>query len=193
MLVEGVWIDNLVRFPVEKRARPSFEMMCELAPDCRTIHAIVEALEIEDFDPDVGDEADFEMADRLATMMVPRGDPARSDFFGALREQAVAPAIAACIEAGRLADDAHRACRRAIDAQRHDPLNAFALGRRANHYANASANAALEAHRLCEIARGRCRALSVAERGEQWLPYSAREEGAWLVEAEIRANRAANG
>jgi hypothetical protein len=193
MLVEGVWVENLVRFPVEKRARPSFEMMSELAPDCRTIDAIVEALDVQDFDPDVGDEADFEMADRLATMMVPRGDPARADFFAALREESLAPAIAACIEAKRLAEDTHRACRRAIDALVDDPLNAFALGRRANHFANASAEAALEAHRLCEIARGRCRALSVAERGEQWLPYSAHVESDWLVEAEITAKRAANG
>jgi hypothetical protein len=132
MLLDGVWIENLLRFPVEKRARPSYEMMCDLAPDSRMIPAIAEALEVEGIDPD-------------------------------------------------------RASRTAIDAQQEDPLNSYALGRRANHHLNASARAAMDAHRLCEIAAGKCRALTLAEMGEFWVPFDAQEAGAWLVEAANRA------
>ena len=187
MLIEGVWYENLVRFPVEKRARASYEMMCDLAPDSRMIPHLVEALEVEDFDPDLRDAADRGMAQNLAAMVVPEGDAARRHFFTALREEVLTPAIAAGIEAKRLADDAYRASRMAIDAQQKEELNSFALGRRANHFLNASARAALEAHRLCEIARGQCRALTLVEMHEPWVPFDAQEAGAWLVEAANRA------
>jgi hypothetical protein len=187
MLIEGVWYENLVRFPVEKRARASCEMMCDLAPDSRMIPHLVEALEVEDFDPDLRDAADRGMAQNLAAMVVPEGDAARRHFFRALREEVLAPAISAGIEAKRLADDAYRASRMAIDAQQKEELNSFALGRRANHFLNASARAALEAHRLCEIARGQCRALTLVEMHEPWVPFDAQEAGAWLVEAANRA------
>ncbi len=187
MLIEGVWYENLVRFPVEKRARASYEMMCDLAPDSRMIPHLVEALEVEDFDPDLRDAADRGMAQNLAAMVVPEGDAARRHFFTALREEVLTPAIAAGIEAKRLADDAYRASRMAIDAQQKEELNSFALGRRANHFLNASARAALEAHRLCEIARGQCRALTLVEMHEPWVPFDAQEAGAWLVDAANRA------
>ncbi|MDR3489699.1 MAG: hypothetical protein P4M05_33030, partial [Bradyrhizobium sp.] len=77
--------------------------------------------------------------------------------------------------------------RMAIDAQQKEELNSFALGRRANHFLNASARAALEAHRLCEIARGQCRALTLVEMHEPWVPFDAQEAGAWVVEAANRA------
>ena len=182
MLLEGVWIENLVRFPVEKRVHPTYEMMCDLAPDARMIPVIAEALEVDDIDPDLRGAADRDMAEILATMTVPESGPARRQFFALLRERALAPAIAASIEAKRLADDAYRASRVAIDAEQSKDLNAFALGRRANHHLNASARAALEAHRLSEIARGKCRALTLAEMGEPWVAFDAQEAGAWLVE-----------
>ncbi len=187
MLLDGVWIENLVRFPVEQRARPCYEIMSDLAPDCRMIPDILEALEIHDFDPDLRDSADRAMAETLATLKVPQSGAARRQFFTELREQALAPAIAASIEAKRVADDAYRASRVAIDAEKKKELNSFALGRRANRFLNTSARAALEAHRLCEIARGKCRALTLAEMHEPWVPFDAQEAGAWLIEAAERA------
>ncbi|OYV24661.1 MAG: hypothetical protein B7W99_01195 [Rhodospirillales bacterium 20-58-10] len=188
MLIEGVWHENLVRFPVEKRARASYEMMCDMAPDSRMIPHLVEALEVVDFNPDLRDAADRDMAQNLASMVVPESGAIRWQFFTALREEVLAPAIAACIEAKRLADDAYRASRIAIDAQQRQELNSFALGRRANHFLNASARAAMEAHRLCEIARGKCRALTLVEMHEPWVPFNAQEAGDWLVEAANRAS-----
>ncbi len=183
MLLDGVWFENLVRFPVERRSLPSFEMMCELAPDGRMIPHLLEALEIEDYDPDLQDNADREMAESVAAMTVPEKGEARRKFFEALREQAVKPAIDASIEAKRVADEAYRASRRALDAETEDPLNAYALGRLANRFLNTSARAAIRAHELCEIARGRCRALTLAEMREPWVPFDIQEAGAWLVEA----------
>ncbi|GLR66923.1 hypothetical protein GCM10010909_16030 [Acidocella aquatica] len=72
-------------------------------------------------------------------------------------------------------------------------MNAFALGRRANHHLNVSARAALEANRLCEIARGQCRALTLVEMHEPWVPFDTREAGAWLVEAANRATARQGG
>lgn len=188
MLIEGVWHENLVRFPVEKRAPISYEMMCDLAPDWRMISHLVDALEIDDYDHDVGDKADCAMAEALRAMDLPKEAAARRQFFAELRAQTLRPAIAACIEAKRIADATYQAGRVANDAEQNKELNAFALGRRANHFVHASARAALDAHRLCEIARGQCRALTHAEMNEPWVPYDAQEAGAWLVEAANRAN-----
>lgn len=187
MLLDGVWVENLVRFPVEKRTRPSFEMMCDLAPDSRMIPMIAEALQVDDIDPELRDAADREMGEHLATLIMPESGTARRQYFIGLREQTLAPAIHASIEAKRLADDAYRASRAAIDAEQMDRLNASALALRANHFLNASARAALEAHRLCEIARGKCRALTLAEMGEAWVPFDAQEAGTWLIAAANRA------
>ena len=187
MLLDGIWIENLVRFPVEQRIRPSFKMMADLAPDCRMIPAVAEALEIDDIDPDLKHVVDRETAAYLAGLELPENPAARRKVFNDMREQALAPAIAASIEAKRLADDAYRASRVAIDAGEEKSLNAFALGRRANHCLNASARAALEAHRLCEIARGKCRAIGLAEAGEAWTPFNAHEETAWLIKAHTDA------
>jgi hypothetical protein len=187
MLVDGVWIENLVRFPVEQRARPSYEMMCDLAPDSRMIPAIAEALDVDDIDPSLRHAADRDMAESLALMTMPESAAARRQFFAALHEQALAPAIAASIEAKRLADDAYRASRVAIAARQRKELNSFSLGHRANHFLNASARAAMEAHRLCEIAAGKCRALTLAEMHEVWVPFDAQEAGTWLAETANRA------
>jgi hypothetical protein len=157
------------------------------------ISHLVYALEIEGFDPDLRDAADRGMAQKLAAMVVPEGGAARRNFFTAQREEVLTPAIAACIEAKRLADDAYRASRMATDAEQKEELNAFALGRRANHHLNASARAALEANPLCEIARGQCRAVTLVEMHEPWVPFDAQEAGAWLVEAANRATARQGG
>ncbi len=188
MLIEGVWHENLVRFPVEKRAPISYEMMCDLAPDWRMISHLVDALEIDDYDRDVGDKADCAMAEALRAMDLPKEAAARRRVFAELRAQALRPAIAACVEAKRIADATYQAGRVANDAEQNKELNAFALGRRANHFVHSSARAALEAHQLCEIARGKCRALTQAEMDEPWVPFDVQDAGAWLVEAANRAN-----
>ena len=187
MLIEGVWHENLVRFPVEKRAPVSYEMMCDLAPDWRMISLLVDALEIDDYDHDVGDRADAAMAEALRAMDVPKEAAARRPFFVELRAQALRPAIAACVDAKRIADATYQAGRVANEAEQNKELNAFALGRRANHFVHSSTRAALEAHRLCEIARGKCRALTLAEMDEPWVPFDVQDAGAWLVEAANRA------
>jgi hypothetical protein len=183
MLLDSVWIENLVRFPVERRAPPTYEMMCDLAPDSRMIPAVAEAMRVDDIDLDLRHAVDREMAEYLATAAVPASGTERQQFFVALRAQVLAPAITASVEAKRVADDAYRASRVAIEAQQKKELNSFSLGRRANHFLNTSARAGLEAHRLCEIARGKCRALTLAEMGEPWVPFDAQEASAWLVHA----------
>ena len=85
MLLDGVWIENLVRFPVERRAPPTYEMMCDLAPDSRMIPAVAEAMQVEDIDPDLRHAVDREMAEYLATAAVPESGTARQLFFAELR------------------------------------------------------------------------------------------------------------
>jgi hypothetical protein len=187
MLIDGVWFENAVRFPVERRGRPSYEMMCYMAPDERMIPTLADAMNIEDFDQGLRDDSDREMAEYLADLVLPADRQARRQMLRGLEESALKPAISACIAAKRTADESYRACRLAIDAREADAKNASAFAGRANLRLNVSARAALEAHRLCEIARGKCRAITMAEMNEPWSPFDVREATQWLLDAGARA------
>ena len=56
-------VTNVVRFPVERRARPTLELLREIAPDVREVLAMADALGVEAPDPRLRDEADAEMAE----------------------------------------------------------------------------------------------------------------------------------
>jgi hypothetical protein len=187
MLIDGVWFENAVRFPVEHRARPSFEMMCDLAPDQQMIPTLVEAMNVQDYDPDLRDHADRDMAEYLATLSLPSDPDARGNLLDRLSQQALRPAILACVEAKRTADETYRACRTAIDAREADPRNSSAFAYRANIFANVSARAALDAHRLCEIATGKYRAITLAAMNERWTPFNTHDATLWLIDSATKA------
>src|SRR3984957_17185835 len=62
---------NVIRFPVELRAKPSIDLLIDVAPDWREVELIAEAFGFDAPDPEVRAKADRAMAERIAAMDLP--------------------------------------------------------------------------------------------------------------------------
>ncbi len=67
---------NVVRFPIERRAKPSLEVMRDIAPDSREVSLVIEAFGFEDCIDHIRDEADQDIAEYIASNVRP--DPGRN-------------------------------------------------------------------------------------------------------------------
>ena len=65
---------NVIRFPVELRAKPSIDLLIEIAPDSREVELLAEAFGFEAPDPDGRSKADRAMAEAIAKTDLP-ADP----------------------------------------------------------------------------------------------------------------------
>lgn len=90
---------NVIRFPVEARAKPSIGLLTEVAPDSREVGLIVEAFGFDDPDWNARDNAGRAMAERIATMALPTDPQERRTILNALLQPVVDQAVAACTEA----------------------------------------------------------------------------------------------
>src|ERR1700683_2752657 len=62
---------NVIRFPVELRAKPSIDLLLDVAPDWREVELIAEAFGLDAPDPEGRAKADRAMAERIAAMELP--------------------------------------------------------------------------------------------------------------------------
>ena len=65
---------NVIRFPVELRAKPSIDLLIEVAPDLREVELIAEAFGFKPPDPDGRGKADRAMAEAIRKRDLP-ADP----------------------------------------------------------------------------------------------------------------------
>ncbi|MGD0108527.1 MAG: hypothetical protein ABSC06_31475 [Rhodopila sp.] len=56
---------NVVRFPVERRARPTLELLRDIAPDAREVLSIAEAFDLDIPGPDLRARVDQETAEHI--------------------------------------------------------------------------------------------------------------------------------
>jgi hypothetical protein len=89
---------NVVRFPVERRARPTLELLRGIAPDVREVLNLAEAFGMEMPLPDLRERVDAATAEHIANQ-VPAGGAEREAMLSELLEPVVAGAIASCREA----------------------------------------------------------------------------------------------
>ena len=108
-------LTNVIRFPLELRARPSLELMRELAPDVREVMSIAEAFGMDLPSHDLRARVDEETAAHIAAHLAPSDPPwVRAGFLDKLLDPLVAATITACREVqvlwteARLAQDAFR-------------------------------------------------------------------------------------
>ena len=168
---------NVVRFPVERRARPTLGLLREIAPDLREVLSIAEAFGLETPPPDLRDRVDAATAEYILNQFGGVGGPP-AGALAALLDPVVARAITAC----RAAHDA------AAEAQQA-PRNAWPAGQeRVEALALRMVSLFIEALIAAEEAEGVARAVGLARRGEPWTPRDLRaDEAALFGEAACRA------
>lgn len=173
---------NVVRFPVERRARPTLELLREIAPDVRTMPAMAEALGVEAPSPRLRDEADAAMAEWIVNQVPPAG-PERAAMLAGFREEAIGGAISACRavhDASLQVADARQAL---IRAQTEGGYWMAPLRARVEALTEQLGLLLLAAHARAEEAEGIARAVDLARAGEPWSPFDVRVATDWLIGA----------
>src|SRR5271165_4442469 len=94
---------NVIRFPVELRAKPSIDLLIEIAPDSREVELIAEAFGFDAPDPDGRSKADRAMAEMIAKTDLPADPKERRAALNAMLTPLVERAVAACGKARQAA------------------------------------------------------------------------------------------
>src|SRR5271168_1480406 len=94
---------NVIRFPVELRAKPSIDLLIEVAPDSREVELIAEAFGFEPPDPDGRNKADRAMVETIAKTALPADSKERRAALNAMLKPLVDRAVAACVAARQAA------------------------------------------------------------------------------------------
>ena len=166
---------NVVRFPVERRARPTLELLRGIAPDVREVMNMAEAFGMERPLPELRERADIATAEHIANQM-PAGGVERERLLGEMLDPIIAAAIASC----RVAHDAWLEAAAAeevlVRARQAGHFPGEAVEERAVALARRAAERLLVAHMRTEEAEGVARAIGLARSGEAWQPRDVRRE-----------------
>ena len=177
-------LDNVIRFPAERRVRPTLELLYEIAPDVREVLCVAESFGIAPLECDPCGQADREMAQRLIFEVPDAPEGARQSALAAMRERVVVLAVGACWDAhdaGRAADEARqRLGSSPADGGRFVDVDHCQA--QADRLAAEAAEALVRAHVLTERARGGSHAIDLACRGEPWRARSADDDMLWLID-----------
>ena len=177
---------NVVRFPIERRARMTLGLLRAIAPDVREVLGVADAFGMEPPVHDLRGRTDAATARHIA-----ENAPIAHDRCGLFLDELVATAATRAVGACR---DAHDAAEAASDAQKMllaartagsywiPPLEA-----KAEALTEQAAVLLLMAHAKTEQAEGVARAVDLARRGESWTP----RDGTADMEFLIAAHRAA--
>ena len=151
---------NVIRFPVELRAKPSIDLLVDVAPDSREVELIAEAFGFDAPDPEGRAKADRAMADRIATMVLPVERQERRAALSAILKPLVGRAVAACAQARQasLRSDADNE-RSSLPRRRSRAAIGWApLKEAADYWAVEAARLQIVAHEAAQTAHGAGRA-----------------------------------
>ena len=167
---------NVIRFPVELRAKPSIDLIYEIEPDVRDVMLIAEAFGFEQPDLDARDDADRAMAERIAGMVLPEDPPERRKILNELLKPFIEGAVAACAQARRAAARSDETGQKLAAARMEGGYWLAPLEEAADGAAVEMARTRIEAYEAAGRAHGAARAIGLAGRGEPWRPFNAHEE-----------------
>ena len=171
--------DNVIRFPVEMREKPSMRLLFQLRPDARILFMHAEGLGFELPPHGLRDRTDQATAEHIAAHLEADGR-ASSQFLDELLE----PLLQRAVDASRkavVATTAARAAQRSAESV-HAP---DALKERALDAMEQAVRLGLEAHILCEETIGVERAIRYARKGEPWITRDQETDMDLLIAAEL--------
>ena len=177
---------NVVRFPDERRARPTLELLREIAPDVREVLALADALGVETPDPRLREEADARMAEWIVNQVPPAG-PERATMLAGFREEALARAISACRAAHDASLQLADARQALLRAQTEAGYWIAPLRERVEALTEQVALLLFTAHARAEEAEGIVRAIDLARADQLWAPIDVHAAMDWLIEAHAAA------
>lgn len=167
---------NVIRFPVERRAPATLELLREIAPDLRDALYTGEAFGLPMPDPDLRHAVDAQTAEYILNNIRHERSPERQESLSALLVAAVTPAVFACRAAHDAAVAADAAQERVIDARIKGDSWLPGLEERADRLVMEAAQRFIEAHTRREEAEGVARAIGIAMSGETWAPFDLEAE-----------------
>jgi hypothetical protein len=172
---------NVIRFPL--RAKPSIELLFDVAPDSHETELIAAVFGFDLPDPEGRSKADRAMAERIATTDLPADPKARRAALNAMLKPIVERAVAACAEARQAALRSDEAGAKLVSAQMEGGYWLKPLEDAAEHWAVESARLQLVAHAVAQAAHGAGRAIEMAKCGEPWRPANVEEDLAAIIAA----------
>ena len=175
---------NVVRFPVERRARPTLELLRDIAPDVREVLSIAEAFDLDMPAPGLRDRVDLETSEHILNMI------AGIRMLPSALDELVNPTVARAADACRAAHDVSVAAAEGqqalLSAQIAGHFWLEPLRERAEALTLRTAELLIDAHTRVEEAEGVARAVGFAGRGETWTPRSHRADEEALFGPVIR-------
>jgi len=175
---------NVIRFPVELRAKPSIDLLIEVAPDSREVELIAEAFGFDPPDPDGRSKADRAMAQTIAKTDLPADAKERRAALNAILEPLVDRAVAACAQARQASLRSDADNEKFAKAQMEGGYWLAPLKEGADYWAVAAARLQIFAHEATQTAHGAGRAIELAKRSEAWRPSNAEDDMNALIAAQ---------
>ena len=166
---------NVVRFPVERRAPLTLEVLRGIAPDVREVMNLAEAFGMERPAPDLRERADVATAEHIANQ-IPASSAEREALLGEMLKPVIAEAIASCRAAHDAWLEAAAAEEVVVRARRGGHCSSEALEESAAALTRRAAERLLIAHIRSEQAEGVARAVGFARSGEAWRPRDVRRQ-----------------
>ena len=175
---------NVIRFPVELRAKPSIDLLIDVAPDLREVELIAEAFGLDGPDPEGRAKADRAMAERIAAMDLPVDQEERRAALNAILKPLVDRAVTGCAQARQAALRSDADNEKFAQAQIDGGYWLAPLREAADYWAVEAARLQIVAHEAAQTAHGAGRAIEFAKRGEAWRPSNAQDDMNALIAAE---------
>ena len=177
---------EIIRFPSERVARPTMDVLYEVAPDVRHVSLVAEAFGLDEPDSSIRDEADRAMAERIARMELPTEKAERRAVLMVLLKPLIARATDLCRQASEAARRSDEAAEKLVTAEIAGGHWMKPLEDASDARAFESAHALVDAYVASQEAYGADRAIGLAIRGEAWTPVDPDKDFEILLLAAAR-------
>lgn len=178
---------NVVRFPIERRAKPSMDLVREIAPDSREVSLVIESFGFDDDIDGIRDAADQDMAEYITEKGARLSGSKGQAELDRLLQPIVERAVSLCREAHDASLAAVKAQRLVVEAQSEGGYWLTPLSERASARTFYAGRLLVDAHLACQRAAGASRAIEIAKRGESWAPFDLHAEALAMCVDELTA------